>query len=592
MDPDAKTFNMIFTKAPSCIVPADSDVIRPRARPVPRLRDRARAGAAARHPRPGRGHGRQPARVRGRRRDRERLLGARRADPADAVLQGQVASARSAPSGLTCACSTRATSAVLKRLRLTLTVNGQVRQDDTTANLVYGPAETLTELSRVQDFDAGRPALDGDAGRLRALGAVAGEAADRARSSPRRRGGSSSSKIQAKRTQYLKPGDVVEARIRSDDGRIDLGVQRNRVVDGGCDLQRHDRAAPTKWTCSSSATAPWARRSPACSDVTASGRWSWTRSPDIFMAPRAIALDNEALRILQMVGPRGGRVREGPHPVRPDALPARRRVRPHQHRRQRSTAIRSSSRSTSRSSSARCARTPSASPPCRRERASRWFASSTTATACSVDAADERRRGVDRAGSLPRRRGRRELEGPRTPSARNSKARATPRTGSSSTPLGVPGDFDHVEFLCDPERPTPHMIAPGGRTRWEFMLQARRDARGDGERTRRSPSCSVRGRRAADVRIERKAVYRFHARACRRFSKRPRLPRRRRGARHAAVRRPGAGRGTARRREPRVEARVGRPRAGVGDDPRQLRPGAAPARGEDDPRSRSSWGSS
>ena len=30
MDPDAKTFNMIFTKAASCIVPADSDVVRPK----------------------------------------------------------------------------------------------------------------------------------------------------------------------------------------------------------------------------------------------------------------------------------------------------------------------------------------------------------------------------------------------------------------------------------------------------------------------------------------------------------------------------------------------------------------------------------
>src|SRR5271165_6038954 len=30
MDPDAKKFNMIFTKAPSCIVPSDSPVIKPR----------------------------------------------------------------------------------------------------------------------------------------------------------------------------------------------------------------------------------------------------------------------------------------------------------------------------------------------------------------------------------------------------------------------------------------------------------------------------------------------------------------------------------------------------------------------------------
>jgi 2,4-diketo-3-deoxy-L-fuconate hydrolase len=30
MNPDAKSFNMIFTKAPSCIVPANSDLVRPR----------------------------------------------------------------------------------------------------------------------------------------------------------------------------------------------------------------------------------------------------------------------------------------------------------------------------------------------------------------------------------------------------------------------------------------------------------------------------------------------------------------------------------------------------------------------------------
>ena len=37
--------------------------------------------------------------------------------------------------------------------------------------------------------------------------------------------------------------------------------------------------------------------------------------------------------------------------------------------------------------------------------------------------------------------------------------------------LGVPNPIDHCEFICDPRRPTPHMVAPGGRQRWEFMLQ-------------------------------------------------------------------------------------------------------------------------
>ncbi|MGO9994906.1 MAG: FAD-dependent monooxygenase, partial [Steroidobacteraceae bacterium] len=38
--------------------------------------------------------------------------------------------------------------------------------------------------------------------------------------------------------------------------------------------------------------------------------------------------------------------------------------------------------------------------------------------------------------------------------------------------LGVPDPIDHCEFICDPRRPTPHMVAPGGRQRWEFMLRA------------------------------------------------------------------------------------------------------------------------
>jgi 2,4-diketo-3-deoxy-L-fuconate hydrolase len=40
----------------------------------------------------------------------------------------------------------------LNEMHLTLSVNGQRRQDDRTANLVYKPAETLTEYSRIADF--------------------------------------------------------------------------------------------------------------------------------------------------------------------------------------------------------------------------------------------------------------------------------------------------------------------------------------------------------------------------------------------------------------------------------------------------------
>lgn len=84
--------------------------------------------------------------------------------------------------------------------------------------------------------------------------------------------------------------------------------------------------------------------------------------------------------------------------------------------------------------------------------------------------------------------------------------------------VGVAGGFDHVEFLCNPERPTPHMIAPGGRTRWEFMLK-RGESRDEMEVDENIKTLLAPWVDASDVRIERKAVYRFHARACKSFSK-------------------------------------------------------------------------
>lgn len=83
--------------------------------------------------------------------------------------------------------------------------------------------------------------------------------------------------------------------------------------------------------------------------------------------------------------------------------------------------------------------------------------------------------------------------------------------------LDVPQPFDHVEFLCDPRRPTPHMVAPGGRQRWEFMLHPGEDAkameRPESVRRLLAPWCDV-----ERIRIERTAVYRFHAREARSFS--------------------------------------------------------------------------
>jgi 3-(3-hydroxy-phenyl)propionate hydroxylase len=84
--------------------------------------------------------------------------------------------------------------------------------------------------------------------------------------------------------------------------------------------------------------------------------------------------------------------------------------------------------------------------------------------------------------------------------------------------MDVPNPIDHIEFICDPRRPTPHMVGPGGRQRWEFMLHPGEDARAmerpESVRRLLAPWCDV-----ERVRIERTAVYRFHAREARSFSK-------------------------------------------------------------------------
>jgi 3-(3-hydroxy-phenyl)propionate hydroxylase len=81
----------------------------------------------------------------------------------------------------------------------------------------------------------------------------------------------------------------------------------------------------------------------------------------------------------------------------------------------------------------------------------------------------------------------------------------------------VPQPIDHCEFLCDPRRPTPHMVAPDDRQRWEFMLHPGEDPERmqspEALRALLAPWC-----RLEEIEIERTAVYRFHAREARAFS--------------------------------------------------------------------------
>jgi len=80
----------------------------------------------------------------------------------------------------------------------------------------------------------------------------------------------------------------------------------------------------------------------------------------------------------------------------------------------------------------------------------------------------------------------------------------------------VPTPIDHVEFICDPKRPTPHMVAPGGRQRWEFKLNPgeTREQMEHPDTVKRLLQPWSKGR---DIEVERVAVYRFHARLADQF---------------------------------------------------------------------------
>ncbi|MEM7411343.1 MAG: fumarylacetoacetate hydrolase family protein [Myxococcota bacterium] len=114
-------------------------------------------------------------------------------------------------------------------LRLQLSVNGEERQNSLASDMVHKPAPSLTELSGLQDWEAGDLLATGTPGGC-ALQAPAKPLALVAQIvSPARRQ-ALLRRVAANNPKRLRPGDVVEARVRTDDGAIDLGVQRNKVV--------------------------------------------------------------------------------------------------------------------------------------------------------------------------------------------------------------------------------------------------------------------------------------------------------------------------------------------------------------------------
>ena len=119
----------------------------------------------------------------------------------------------------------------LYSLQLTLKLNGEVKQSSSTGMLIYRPAETLAELSSFTNFYAGDCLLTGTPG-----GVLAGANLKvglaillNMRNDQKRR--KKFTQAQLAQARFLEPGDKLELSIKTPDGEIDLGTQRNDIAD-------------------------------------------------------------------------------------------------------------------------------------------------------------------------------------------------------------------------------------------------------------------------------------------------------------------------------------------------------------------------
>lgn len=229
MDPDKIGFNTIFTKAPSCLAPADTNVVRPAH--VRLLDYEIELGLVLRKPL-------TQARSIGPDALHEWLAGVTIVNDVSArdvqLPQAQFYKGKSyrtfGPAGPFLVLLGVAEWRRWPELRMRLQVNGQLRQESLCGDMIFKPHQTLTELSAMQNL---RP------GDLIATGTPAGCAAR----APGKLAMWVFKHVLSERDKwrmfikkgmsnpaYLQPGDTMTASIRTDDGEIDLGEQRNRII--------------------------------------------------------------------------------------------------------------------------------------------------------------------------------------------------------------------------------------------------------------------------------------------------------------------------------------------------------------------------
>lgn len=118
----------------------------------------------------------------------------------------------------------------LNSLQLQLWVNGALRQNASTDQMIFKPAATLTEISSFMDLNIGDLVLTGTPG------GVIVKAPSKFKQGLATWLMSNEQKVgifRKKSAEFLQDGDIVKTHIQSIDGSIDLGIQENSIVSFG-----------------------------------------------------------------------------------------------------------------------------------------------------------------------------------------------------------------------------------------------------------------------------------------------------------------------------------------------------------------------
>lgn len=119
----------------------------------------------------------------------------------------------------------------LFNLQLTLKLNGAVKQSAKTDQLIHRPAETLTELSTFTNLAVGDCLLTGTPGGVLAQSSLKVGLSILLNFTKDEKRRKKFTEAQLAQTRFLESGDVLELSISTPNGDLDLGVQRNKIID-------------------------------------------------------------------------------------------------------------------------------------------------------------------------------------------------------------------------------------------------------------------------------------------------------------------------------------------------------------------------